>query len=289
MQWGPPEFQRSWSDLAANLAMDAPAFGKKYVDGAYWSLAVEVKFYFYVFLARALLVDKFRIGILIVAFASLLPLGDTWAYSANRPWWPYFLLGIGGWYAIFEKRVRVAATLGIASVVLYCVVRPAGYLPEDWLVHAFIWGAASSMLLLLWKAPSWSPPPVRWMARVGSISYSLYLLHQYIGVTIISMITERGFPDLLAIAVAASAVCCIAYVSFEYVEKPGNRALMRVFRAVFSGGEPPAKGNGSVTSATDMELPARANVTSATVEPAGAPLAEFAVARCDRSTRPSLS
>ena len=38
-----PAFKRSFGDVLANLTMNAPAFHRRWVDGAYWSLAVEIK------------------------------------------------------------------------------------------------------------------------------------------------------------------------------------------------------------------------------------------------------
>lgn len=230
MQWGPEAFRRSWSDLLASLTMDARVFGRNYVDGAYWSLAVEVKFYLFVAVARWIFKDLFWLGLLGLAVASLLPFGQAWQIATISSWWPYFLLGMAGWFFVSERRLAVSACLFVASALLYLLHRPDGLA-----VDIFIWGSAIAMLLLLWRRPEWNPWPVRVLARVGLISYSLYLLHQYVGVALIARLTALGLPDVAAIVLAAAAVISMAYLSFRLVEQPGNRWIMHRYRALNGG------------------------------------------------------
>ena len=231
--FGPARFQFSAWDLLASLTMDARAIGANYVDGAYWSLAVEVKFYAYVALARSILKDRFWLGVLAVALLSTLPLGSTWAYVLIADWWPYLLLGMSGWYLIYEKKSLQGIALGLASVFLYILHQPAGML-----VDVLIWSLALGMLLLLKFSPSWAPLPVRWLAWVGSISYSLYLLHQNMGVTLIGRLTGIGLPDIPAMAVAAVAMMAIAHFSFTYIEKPGARFVMSTYARIRGSDRP---------------------------------------------------
>src|SRR5690606_1313250 len=94
--WGPEQFHRSWADLAASLTLDARLFGQRYVDGAYWSLAVEARFYLYVALAWALLKERFWIGVTAIALLASLPFGSAWTYLLIAPWWPYLMAGMAG-------------------------------------------------------------------------------------------------------------------------------------------------------------------------------------------------
>lgn len=225
MRWGPPRFQRGAMDLFASLTMDARALGQNYVDGAYWSLAVEVKFYAFVALCRWALKGRFWMGLLALAVASALPFGERWAYVTIAEWWPYFLVGMAGWFFVYEKQSTTAAMLSLVAIALYVVQRPGG-LGAD----LFIWGAAFSMLGLLWKVPGWNPLAVRSLAWLGAFSYSLYLLHQNLGVSMIGMLTARGVPDFLAMLIAFVATGGLSYLSYRFVEGPGNRSVMRSYR-----------------------------------------------------------
>jgi peptidoglycan/LPS O-acetylase OafA/YrhL len=225
MRWGPARFQHGAMDLFASLTMDARLLGQEYVDGAYWSLAVEVKFYAFVAVSRWILKDRFWIGLLGLAFASAIPLGAAWRYATIAPWWPYFLLGMSGWFFIAERRAAPALALFLASIPLYALQRPDGVVAD-----IFIWGTGLSMLGLLWKIPQWQAWPVRWLAWIGTFSYSLYLLHQDLGVALIQMLTARGVADWAAILAAATSTGGLAYLSYRLVELPGNRSVMRSYR-----------------------------------------------------------
>lgn len=226
MQWGPEPFRRSWADLFASLTMDAQLFGNRYIDGAYWSLAVEAKFYILVALSWALLRERFWIGVLLISAAALLPVGPLWSNLLIAEWWPYLLAGMAGWYGIFEKRRMPAALLGAMAVALYVWHRPGA-----WYVDVGLAGGISTFMLLLWRVPNWQPGFVRWLAWIGALSYSLYLLHQNLGVTVIQELTRAGLPDLAAIGGATAAMVGLAYLSFRLVEKPGVRWVLRLYGA----------------------------------------------------------
>lgn len=222
--WGPESFHRSRADLLASLTMDAKLFGQRYVDGAYWSLAVEARFYVYVAIAWACLKERFWIGVLALAAVASLPLGSAWTYLLIANWWPYLLAGMAGWYGIFERRVVPAACLGAMAAILYVIHRPG-----DWLVDAGLAAAVLAFLGLLWRAPDWQPAAVRALAWVGGLSYSLYLLHQNLGVTVIGYLTKTGLSDLAAILVASVVMVALAHVSYRHVEKPGARLVMSFY------------------------------------------------------------
>lgn len=224
MRFGPEPFQRGWFDLLASLTMDATLFGQRYIDGAYWSLAVEVKYYFFVAASYWLLRDRFWIGVIGIALLGLLPFGKLWAYLFIAPWWPYLLLGMAGWFAIFERRNTPAIALAITSVVLYVAHRPDGLVAD-----LFIWGFALTMLAILRFAPGWSPLPVRMLAGVGAISYSLYLLHQNLGVSLIGQLTRLGLPDIAAMLLATAVMMGLSTLSYLYVEKPGARLTLSIY------------------------------------------------------------
>ena len=222
--WGPEPFHRSWADLLASLTLDAELLGQRYVDGAYWSLAVEARFYLYVAIAWALLRERFWIGVLAIAVLASLPLGAAWNNLLIAQWWPYLMAGMAGWYGIFEKRTVPAACLGATAAVLYALHRPG-----EWYVDAGLAAGVLAFLLLLWRAPDWQPPLVRALAWIGSLSYSLYLLHQNLGVALIQKLTAAGLPDIAAMLAVSAAMVALAHASFRYIEKPGARLVMTVY------------------------------------------------------------
>jgi peptidoglycan/LPS O-acetylase OafA/YrhL len=72
---------------------------------------------------------------------------------------------------------------------------------------------------------------LNWLARrpllfLGGISYSLYLVHQNLGIILIARLTQVGVPDLLSAAIAASTCVALAYALTSAVEVPAKRALL---------------------------------------------------------------
>ena len=62
---------------------------------------------------------------------------------------------------------------------------------------------------------------------VGGISYSLYLVHEYIGVSLISILEHRlHLPDLLAAISAVLVSGAIAYAMTRFIETPAKNAML---------------------------------------------------------------
>ena len=74
--------------------------------------------------------------------------------------------------------------------------------------------------------PDWQPGAVRALAWIGSLSYSLYLLHQNLGVALIQKATAAGLSDLAAILAVSVLMIGLAHASFRFIEKPGARWVM---------------------------------------------------------------
>lgn len=219
--FGPEHFQRSFWDLAASLTMDARMLDRRYVDGTYWCVAVEIKFYLWVALARWLLKDMFWLGLIGVALASALHLGPEWEYLTLSMWWPFFLMGMAGAFFIREGHRGVAGVLLAVALALYAIDRP-GTLAVD----VFCWGLGLSLLALLAWAPEWRPWPLRLLAGVGLVSYPLYLVHQNIGVSMIAGQTGRGMPDLVAVAIAAATMLGLAWAIHRRLEVPAGARIL---------------------------------------------------------------
>jgi peptidoglycan/LPS O-acetylase OafA/YrhL len=229
---GPPLFQVGVTDLAANLPMIADDLGRRFVDGAYWSLSVEVKFYALVALSFLLLRNRFWIaliafGLLGTAASHVSPLA---ARLLVAQFMPLFLLGMAAWYAIQERDWRVASWIGAAACGLYGL--NAGSIGRIlglwWPPHVFILGVSGLMLALFALNVDRGLGP---LAGIGRISYSLYLVHQRIGVVLIGRLKSLHVPDAFAIAAAFAVSIGLAAAMFYWLERPAQRAILRLWRS----------------------------------------------------------
>ena len=85
--------------------------------------------------------------------------------------------------------------------------------------------ALAVFVAMLW----WSPARATWpLARLGDISYSLYLLHLPVGFAVLGVLHRFDVPSSLATLVAIAAAVLAADVSFRLVERPSQQAARRL-------------------------------------------------------------
>jgi peptidoglycan/LPS O-acetylase OafA/YrhL len=225
--------------------------GFRWVDGAYWSMAVELRFYllFAVFYYRPNWILPGLAAIATVAVASagyllivgefsleswlvLLPvrLLDSLLILQRVPW---FLLGICFYWFYTQGRSWRTDVGFVVSFAWLLVV--AYYFQDPGRPIAFALVAAAMSLAVV--CPDLRVP--RWMAYLGTISYPLYLVHQNIGVSLIRRVA--GLNDYLQIAVGlyASIVLTLALhygVEFRFRRKVDAFILrgLKLAAAVFS-------------------------------------------------------
>lgn len=210
-----------------------------WIDGAYWSLFSEVRFYglmavlFFSFGRRFLPV--LYGGSLLLFVLSFL--ADVWGFGLVRQFlkWvffiddlPWFLFGVSFFYA--AKQSRVSIVLGMFSVSLFgALVRSLNMASYEALVMALLipglfWAALESS----WAKRILSVPVI---ARAGLASYSLYLLHQNIGVTLISELAsyfEAAKGAWLVPPVVFFSLSLFSIFIYKHWERPADKYFVRV-------------------------------------------------------------
>lgn len=209
-------------DTLLNVAMVPDIFHARYLDGAFWSLFVEVKFYALFALLWTVLDMKKRsnfyatfLGVAALAavhfFVFRFPLGHNFYYFL------IFWAGIGAykvmnegmslWEFLFIIVVTSIGTLGVHSdgseLLIGIPVFSILFLAAERLERA--WPSAIRLL-----------SPCAWLGR---ISYSGYLLHQPVGYIVLGVLAAAAFEYDLALAIAAVATVGAALAGFTFVER----------------------------------------------------------------------
>jgi peptidoglycan/LPS O-acetylase OafA/YrhL len=168
----------STGQVAAHLVYAQDVLGYVPLDDAYWTLCLEVQFYF-VFAGSMIALARFPAGAQVWWFAALtigsMVLDATDAVS--RDWcprlWYQFGAGVLAFHARQERWARWPWMLTVISLAALGIHRGRD---SDFVVVAI------AGLLPLAGCVNWlSSVCPGFLVRLGGISYSLYLIHGYVG------------------------------------------------------------------------------------------------------------
>ncbi|WP_371154026.1 acyltransferase family protein [Jannaschia sp. 2305UL9-9] len=223
--FGPAELSRDWVEYLISLTFVPPLHAGKiiglsdlqWLDGAYWSLWVEVRFYAIAAVLHFGLRRHFLVGWACFAGATamlhlfLLPEGHAVLRLLFSQYQPFFTMGI----ALAAVRANGAGPLPVALFAAGFLQAFAYAAPSaDVLVGlSLVCLGAPLVILSRRRIPVLSATPV---ARAGRASYAYYLLHQNIGLALLFVLAPAD--PVLAIGVMLTTQIAILAFSVWYTE-----------------------------------------------------------------------
>jgi peptidoglycan/LPS O-acetylase OafA/YrhL len=225
-------------ELITNLTMLQTPFGVDHVDGVYWTLWVELRFYLLMGLLVLIGVTRHR----VMAFAMVWPLVGAMAQQYDNAfiselliagWSPYFAAGMllylasrDGWSTLLALLVGFQVILAMTRAAQYTgpVTANTGG-PASPIVAACGVAVCFGLVALATTTPlrrvSWT-----WLTTLGAITYPLYLIHEYWGWLFIHELRTSFSPTVTAL-LAAVAVVVMAWLVYRLVERPLGPRLRR--------------------------------------------------------------
>jgi peptidoglycan/LPS O-acetylase OafA/YrhL len=233
------------STVGMNLTMLQSAFGVPHVDGVYWTLWVELRFYV---LVGILLVIGLT-GARVIAFAALWPAAAAMAHGAELDVladllvWDYAPLFAGGMalFLLTKDRRSLLAWLVLAENVILGALWSGRETARIVVVNTDreVSDALSATIVVACFAVVGLVTLTRlrhvsavWLTTAGALTYPLYLVHEYWGWWIIHLLND-DLPRYVVLGIAVAVVLVMAWLIQRFVEKPLAPALRDGLRHAF--------------------------------------------------------
>lgn len=228
----------SVSAFLVNLAMIPQYLGAPYVDGVYWTLGVEIKFYVLVFVLIA--ANQIRNAelwlyawIVVCLAASVTNVGGVIRSLIIFPYGSFFAAG-GVYFLIHESGWSARRGVALAACLALCVYHALdgmnGFIDEAHITAAARAATASTVtaMFALFALVVVQPVGGRYanaFAAAGALTYPLYLLHN-IGKEIFFFgVSELAEPARVLFAAAFSIA--LAYAVFRFSSRRVQPALRK--------------------------------------------------------------
>jgi peptidoglycan/LPS O-acetylase OafA/YrhL len=237
------EYFMQWWQVLANFTMMNHLFGIPAVDGSYWSLYVELHFYFLIWL-MILLGQQQRelfwitLWLLIAAAWQCYPMWKVELFLAAR-YAPFFAAGA----LICRIRTdglswRLSALYFLAwilSLNIMVGVSPAVSL-ESGESRVIIATLITLQFILMAGVGLGVFSGIKWpvVAMLGALTYPLYLLHEVIGWIFLSRMPPKSH-DIYGVMAVVCLMVLIAWMINYLVERPAGPRLKRYMNSLLFG------------------------------------------------------
>lgn len=225
--------------VAVNVTLLQEAFAVDHVDGVYWTLWAELRFYALVVLLVALGLTRRR----VLAFCAVWPVLGTLAEHAGPDWAEMLLVGryaplfAGGMLLYLIHRdgharapwllLGLNTALAVANVVpaqVGSLTRNTAFAPSPVLLGVLVVGCFAAVAVLTLTRLARLDLPA--LTTLGALTYPLYLLHEYWGWWTISVLHD-AVPTPVALAAAGGLSLALAWLVHRGVEAWAGPALRR--------------------------------------------------------------
>lgn len=221
-----PEASVGFRDFLINLTMIPGTFKARCVDGAYWTMAYEVKFA--IVFSLLLFIRNINIRkLLLLLWLSISIAASFWAKDDRLLFKFIRVFLIADWVHIFIIGLSIFQIIHNKDkfyCLLLCLCVASNVLWSFSIVHGIFILATSFLLFFVKKMDNFKYPRIIYkpIAFVALISYPLYLLHQMIGFSIIRKMKFNGMTNELWIIVPISVSVLLAYIVHKYIEYPSK-------------------------------------------------------------------
>ncbi|RYY01305.1 MAG: acyltransferase [Gammaproteobacteria bacterium] len=234
--WGGDKMSVSLLQSIANLSMFPGIFGYSFVDGVYWTLAYEWKFYLLVFVILVLgFQSKLRLFFTLWPFGILLAgLITDYKLPYLSNYYSYF--AAGALFAMRKDNKTIASLISLSICLYLCIKFSLGQIvlhstPD--VEYSKIVVASLIILLFLFfiflNSNAGSSLKLSGSKLAGGLTYPIYLVHAHFGYMVLSKFANDE-NKIQIYCITLITVLVVAYFIHTLIEQ----GLAKVWKPLFS-------------------------------------------------------
>lgn len=240
--WPVHSFNLDWSDLFINLTMFQAYFDRPNISTVFWILVIELQFYLLICLALYTGLIK-KIQWLLLVWLSLsivadyIPMPNIIRWFLVLEWCYYFVAG-ATFYLVWKDRLTIFRAILLSLALLQAIKHAYWYMLvkekmsgidyEPTILVVIIISYFGFFLLL---SSNKLPGNYKLFAKLGALTYPLYLIHSAVGHAIMSTyldITNR----IYVLSATIVFMLLFAYAILLLIERPIAPRLKRYMKSL---------------------------------------------------------
>ncbi len=228
-------------EVLLNLTMLQAGSGVPNVDGVYWTLWSELRFYLLFLVVVAMGLTYRRVVVFCCVWGAVAML----APAAGLPLLELVANPDGAWYFIAGLALYLMHRFG-QDLLLWGILAMAWLMGQmelgkriEEVEHVSGWRGSVAIftvfLLLMVAVALGHTDQIRWkwLVTAGAMTYPLYLVHYAAGTSLIARLRDTTDARLLVVAVI-TAFLLLSYLIHRWVERPVSRMLKKGLDASFA-------------------------------------------------------
>jgi len=241
---GQPRYSADFYQYIVNMTLLGDFLDVPPIDGVYWSLFAEIKFYLMISVLLAFKkiekIETFLVFWLLISAVSEVLVLDKLRSILVTDYAAYFIAG-ATFYCLWAKGIsaaRILLLLGALILACYTAVVWAQELETKYLTDYNLLIVCGVIVLffitffLIASNKTAALGAINW-TTLGALTYPLYLLHQMVGFMIFNLAYPALNPHLLLWGTLALMIGA-SYVIHKNIEVPVARVMKRTLSLSFS-------------------------------------------------------
>jgi peptidoglycan/LPS O-acetylase OafA/YrhL len=221
--------QYSFKQVLINFTMLQDIFRTQSIDGVFWTLLIELKFYVLtaiLFYFNLLKYIKY-IVLLLLSIATLY-YGYTYqtgTYLGNGLWAYLMLMYLGTAFHFYHiKKIDKTVLFSLVLMVTVYYLLNFSYLPSSAYGDKFGYSIATTLAIVVFTiALKYKKSLSAITTFFGNISYSFYLIHQVVGYLFITLFINLSFNMPFGQINTFAIMIIFAFLIHKFIEKPSNK------------------------------------------------------------------